>query len=137
MLCTFDVEFRIYVLYCIFLAPVSPGANNIPSDTSSSTDTTASLVGGLAALAAILVTLFVIGTFYCIRRNKLCDGQYKDNDPYIDACHVDDGTGSGVFENDGMSCSSSNDSSNYTRANPCQHPVPENNYTDTTFNHLG
>ncbi|XP_076108895.1 VWFA and cache domain-containing protein 1-like [Mytilus galloprovincialis] len=117
-------------------APVSPGANNNPSNSPSSNDTT-SLVGGLAALAAILVTLIGIGTVYCIRRNKLCDGQYKDNDPYIDACHVDDGTGSGVFENDGMSCSSSNDSSNYTRTNPCQHQVPENNYTDTTFNHVG
>ncbi|XP_063448509.1 VWFA and cache domain-containing protein 1-like [Mytilus trossulus] len=118
--------------------PVSPVSNNNPSDSSSSTDTTASLVGGLAALAAILVLLVVIGTIYCIRKNKLCDGRYKDNDdPYIDACHVDDGTGSGVFENDGMSCSSSNDSSNYTRTSPCQHQVPENNYTDTKFNHVG
>lgn len=115
--------------------PNSPGSKNNPSDSTSSPDTTGPLVGGLAALAAILVTLAVVGAVYCIRRHKLCDARYKDNDPYIDACHVDDGTGSGVFENDGMSCSSSSESSNYMRANPYQHPVPENNYTNTTFNH--
>ncbi|XP_052072393.1 VWFA and cache domain-containing protein 1-like [Mytilus californianus] len=115
--------------------PHSPGSKNNPSD-SSSTDTTAPIVGGLAALAAIIVTLASIGAVYCIRRHKLCDARYKDSDPYIDACHVDEGTGSGEFENDGMSFSGSSESSHYMTANPYQHPVPENNYTDTTFNHV-
>ncbi|CAC5416937.1 unnamed protein product [Mytilus coruscus] len=108
---------------------------NLSHSPGSKTDTTAPLVGGLAALAAIIVILASIGAVYCIRRHKLCDARYKESDPYIDACHVDEGTGSGEFENDGMSCSGSSESSNYMRANPYQHPVPENNYTDTTFNH--